>query len=489
VNSAAAPTLALPAAPTPPLAAARVVETPYANAPIPDAKLAHAIEEAIARDPVLESQSIHVSVKNGDVAITGSVPTLAATWRVARLVASFRGATSVTNKVVVNTPVRPDADIARDVTDAIKSDPATLSAKVQATVNAETVTLKGTADSRTQRALLIDVASHVRGVQQVIPSVAVLPFSSRGDAELVADVSDRLSDDARLDGSHVAIEVHGRNATLSGVVGSVEQRDAAVEDAWIAGVMNVDAQAVRVDWLENVRARVAARHPLPSDQRIADAVGRWLASDARVGVQLPSVTVEQGVITLAGNVSDFRAKDAANRDAARASGAWRVEDRMTVLPAKRESDATIQRQATRCIFNDIAAPDSRNVQVSTSHATVTLKGIVASQEEKKVIESDAEEVPGVVAVEDDLKVQGYGPEMAAVAPAAIRDATVENMFWDPRVGDSKVAVDVAPNGDVTLSGVVDSWEQARAANGDAIRAGAAHVINSIRVAGASSPSH
>ena len=55
-----------------------------------------------------------------------------------------------------------------------------------------------------------------------------------------------------------------------------------------------------------------------------DAVSRRLSSDVRVRDQIPSVRVEQGVVTLSGNVVDFRAASAAERDArgvlARSSG-------------------------------------------------------------------------------------------------------------------------------------------------------------------------
>jgi hypothetical protein len=94
-----------------------------------------------------------------------------------------------------------------------------------------------------------------------------------------------------------------------------------------------------------------------------------------------------------------------------------------------------------------------------------------------VIESDAEKVPGVVAVENDLQVEGYGRQTHPAAPDSIRHRATQDIFWDPRVGTGKVSVDVAPDGDVTLNGVVDSWGGAQAARDDAIAAGAAHVID------------
>jgi len=180
-----------------------------------------------------------------------------------------------------------------------------------------------------------------------------------------------------------------------------------------------------------------------------------------VGAQVPIVRVEQGVVTLSGNVMDFRAKNAAARDARCVSGVWRVDDRMTVLPALHESDATIQKQVMGGVYNDATVHDMPNIEITTQGARVTLQGAVASQEEKKEIENDAEEVPGVVAVEDHLQVKGYGPNTHPAEPGALRHRAIESIFWDPRVQAGRVAVAVSPDGDVTLSGVVDSWREPR----------------------------
>jgi osmotically-inducible protein OsmY len=464
-------------------APASATEASVAVAPLPDSKLAGAIEGAIARDPVLHSQTIRVSVVNGEVALEGSVLTLAAKRRVENLVGSLKGVRSLINGILVDTPTptRPDADVAKDVTVAIKRDPATRKANVRVTVSAGTVTLRGTADSATQRELLAEGASRVRGVEVVNLELASLA-SPRGDAELSTDVTDRLRDDARLDGSQVSVVVHGRSAALSGVVGSLAQRDAAVEDARGPGIAGVDVHALRVDWMENERARKDAQNPLPSDSHITDAVRSQLLGDARVEVQLPAVRVEEGVVTLSGNVMDFRAKTAAARDAYGVRGVSRVEDLMTVAPAMRETDATIERQVQQSIYSEATAPDARKVQVATANAKVTLRGAVASPEEKDTLEDDAEEVPGVIAVENDLEVKGYGPETHVAPAGSIRERVDENIFWDPRVEGDKIAADVAPNGDVTLTGLVYSAEEARSASQDAIKAGGAHVINRIRVA-------
>jgi osmotically-inducible protein OsmY len=456
-----------------------------ASAPIPDARLESAIEESIARDPALHSQRLHVAVTNGAVTLTGAVRTLARKWRAAQLADGFKGVASVTNGIIVSSGVHPDAAIAAEVNGALKSDPATRSANVQAIVSAATVTLHGTADSPAQRDLLADAASRVAGVQDVTVSVTITKVSARGDAEIATDATDELREDAWLDGTHIAVAVHGKQAALTGEVGSLAQRDAAIEDVFKAGVASVDAHALHVDWRENARTPAGAERPPRSDNEMKAAIGRRLASDARLGMQLPNVQVARGVVTLSGTALDFRAVRAAVSDARRVSGVWRVEDSVTVPAAKRESDATIQAQVLRGIYTDVAAPDSRDVHVTTTNARVTLQGAVAAQEDRKIIVGDTEEVPGVVAVVDELRVRGPGPEAPAVSKEALRHRVLEAIFWDPRIKGGEVTVDVAPDDDVTLGGQVDDWGEARAATADAIRVGAAHVIEHLH--GASGP--
>ena len=246
-----------------------------------------------------------------------------------------------------------------------------------------------------------------------------------------------------------------------------------------AGASSVDMSALRVDWHRSARDPAMARQRVPRDAGIVAAVTRALSDDPRVGVDGPMVSVERGAVTLSGDLRDFRSCRAAVRDARMVSGVWRVEDRTTVLPVVRQSDATIQRQVLAGIYDDRAASDSRDVRVSTAMARVTLRGTIASRRDKAVIEDDVEAVPGVAAVQNDLQIQGNDQ---VVSPETIRHGVAEGLFWDPRIAVSDaIAVEVSVKGDVTLTGQVESWQEARAAGDDAVRPGAAHVINHVQV--------
>ncbi len=466
--------------PARPGASASAAATTYADASIPDEKLRSALEEAMARDAVLQGLPIHVTVGNGNVVLFGSVPTLAAKWRATRLVGNFKGALTLTDGIQVSAPARPDAELARDVNGAIQGDAATRHTNVRATASADTVTLAGAADSYAQRELVADIASHVRGVRDLKLAIAIAPAAPRADGEIATNVTSDLLEDARLDGPRITVAVHGGVVSLSGVVGSLAQREAAAGDAMRGGATSVDANALRIDWRESTRARAMARQPLPADEQISAAVTRALADDVRVGVEVPLVSVEGGVVTLSGKVEDFRAGRAAVRDARLVSGVSRVDDTITVEAAKSQSDVTIQKQVLAGIYGDVAAADSQDVRVTTTMAKVTLRGTVATRKDKAVIEDDVEEVPGVVAVDNELQVRGND---AFITPVALRRGVTEGIFWDPRIASpDPISVDASAEGDVTLTGHVGSWQEVRAAGDDAVAAGAAHVINNIQIA-------
>jgi osmotically-inducible protein OsmY len=324
----------------------------------------------------------------------------------------------------------------------------------------------------------------VKGVKDVMLAFASERTPAAED-RIAREVNQRLADDGRLDGAQVTVHVQGRSVRLAGTVGSLAQREAAVEDARGDGVDEVEALGLRVDWNAATQTRARLPHFAPTDSALAAAVLRDLQGDPRIGFPLPTVTATQGVVTLSGKVSDFRTRRAATDDAGSVRGVRRVDVQLTVTPARRESDATIQQMVERTLLDDVETPDAPHLQMTTSGAKVTLRGNVVSQEEKLLIASDVEAIPGVIGVQDDLHVQGAGAAADPPPAGALRTRVVEQMFWDARVDSSRVLTAVTPDGEVTLSGVVYSPQEERAAVEDAVGAGALHVVDHLRIAGGS----
>ena len=87
------------------------------------------------------------------------------------------------------------------MTEQIHANRATRNATVKATSKEGTVTIRGVADSESQREVLAELASRVVGVRELDLEIE-LPAISRPDMAIsAAEVRARLDDDARLDGA------------------------------------------------------------------------------------------------------------------------------------------------------------------------------------------------------------------------------------------------------------------------------------------------
>jgi osmotically-inducible protein OsmY len=419
--------------------------------------LAAELARSLADDEALRGRPIHIVVASpGAVTLTGEVATLDAKWRAEEIAAHLKGVSSLRDDIVVNAPYHPDASLAAAVDGALKRDPATRSANVTVESNGGVVTVRGAAESAIQRELVADVASRVAGVRGVSLALSVGVPGARRELAIATDAREVLDDDARLDGSLVHLGVHGSDVTLRGIVGSLAQRDAAVEDAWVEGVSNVDADAVLVDWMENERLRPTVARPLPSGPAITHAVTLLLSRDERVGPQAPTVSYDAGKITLTGSVPDERARAAAEADARRARGVSRVDDQLAIVPV-----STLPLTAGEVhVYTGGARPAGQGVAVAMGEAP------------QPVLVTDPLE---------DVISHRFAHASPSTAPADLGARVEDALTWDPRVGTDHVTVSVGADGNVTLSGRADTWGEARAADEDAARAGAPHVVNLIAV--------
>lgn len=112
--------------------------------------------------------------------LTGSVPHLLARDHAVHIAASVRGVRAIDDNLVVEPVQRDDAEIERDVEEALERNATTESWRINAIVNEGRVTLDGVVESLAQQALAATVAKAVRGVREVeneirVPLVARAP--------------------------------------------------------------------------------------------------------------------------------------------------------------------------------------------------------------------------------------------------------------------------------------------------------------------------
>jgi osmotically-inducible protein OsmY len=205
-----------------------------------------AVELELGYDPLVDAADISVRNINGEVALTGTVPSYPqyleaaqAAWRVA-------GVTSVHNHLQVVLPpgsVRDDAMLTTAANNALAAD-ATVPEGVEAIARKGNLTLAGAVQYLSQRVAVEKVVSGLTGVRHVTNEIEVVCGVEPAEVEqLVRKALDRNA--LVPDDSDVQVDTSGSTVILTGHVRTRAERDSVVGVAWMArGV------AIVVDELE-----------------------------------------------------------------------------------------------------------------------------------------------------------------------------------------------------------------------------------------------
>jgi len=263
--------------------------------------------------------------------------------------------------------------------------------------------------------------------------------------------------------------VDGR-VTLHGTVASAEARQDAERAARaVSGVREV-RNLLTVD---PSRATQAAAEV--SDEALRERVRAALAADealhdSRIEVR----SVEQGVVTLAGEARTLSDARRALESAAAVDGVRRVENRIDspeqlgedeVWSEKLSDRAASAQSAVRDMWITTAAktrlvanPETPAfyINVDTRDGVVTLFGTVGSSEAKQQAEAEVRKIEGVRAVENDLQVvEPSEAQSAARTDEQLGEAIEQRLEASERLGEADLDVEVQ-NGVARLSGSVPS---------------------------------
>jgi osmotically-inducible protein OsmY len=194
-----------------------------------DVRLRNFVVRELDWDPEVDASAIGVSAKNGVVTLTGFIDTYGGKLAAERVAKRVRGVRAVANDITVRLTVeRTDADIAADAAAALKLQTACAD-KVQIAVHHGHVGLTGTVEWFTQKEAAAAAVRHVPGVRGVENYIEVAPKPAFRDVHrrIVA----ALHRNADLDARNLRVEVADDVVTLTGTVGSCQQREAAEHGA------------------------------------------------------------------------------------------------------------------------------------------------------------------------------------------------------------------------------------------------------------------
>lgn len=431
-------------------ASGRRTESPAPAQPLSDREIERAYVRAL-RASALPAPLVGVRVEGGILTLVGRVTRGEERLRAAELAEGTRGVRAVVNRLVVEPVEVPSTELRQEIRTSLREESDAEFANVVVTVDGPRVRLEGFVPRARSRELAERAAWYVGGVTEVVNEILIRPRFRRSDREMEEEIVRALRVDPYLEDSSLRVSVEGGQARLTGAVQSMRERRRARERASVAGIVDVDDTELRV--LPERGATPAYARPPISDGEMAAAVRDAFRADPRVPEQGIDVRARYGVVTLVGRVRTLSQKLAAGEDAGNAVGAWAVVNELDVHPEGGLPPGPLDRQVLARLRGHPSI-DVDGVRVTASGGAVRLRGEVSSLFERRVIARVVATVPGVTSIDDQLRIR---PEVPRRTDADIEAALRRELRRDPRVGSTRIDVDVK-NGVVTLRGEVPDGE-------------------------------
>ena len=215
---------------------------------------------------------------------------------------------------------------------------------------------------------------------------------SKTDIQLKKDIEEELRWDPMVNSAQIGVTVDKGAVSLLGAVDTYAEKWAAEDAAKRVGGVRTIAQDLVV--------KIQSEHK-HSDLEIAEAV----QSAIKWNVYIPSTVtakVQQGAVTLEGEVTWNFQRDAATRAVRYLTGVITVYNSITlkqsqtsVAQVRGKVLAALQRQATT---------DAKSIDIETSGGKVTLTGHASSWQSIEDAANAAWAVPGVTQVIDQVKM-------------------------------------------------------------------------------------
>jgi len=217
--------------------------------------------------------------------------------------------------------MKTNAELQKDVQDAIKWEPLLNEAEIGVIVKDGVVTLTGTVDSYSKKTEAEDAAKSVAGVKAVVEKIDVKFSSSLGkkdDNEIAREVINAYKWNWRVPSDKVKVRVEKGWVTLEGEVNWNYQKEAAedaVEDLLgVTGVSNnITIKSETQDQIEKKKIESALRR-------------NWSIDPEDIMVK-----VSGHEVTLTGTVRSWYERDEAERIAWKAPGVWTVDNELVVV--------------------------------------------------------------------------------------------------------------------------------------------------------------
>jgi osmotically-inducible protein OsmY len=216
----------------------------------------------------------------------------------------------------------------------------------------------------------------------------------KSDREVERDVLDELEWEPGVTADNITVGVKDGVVTLAGVIASFSEKWAA-EDAMkrVAGVKG---------FANELEIQLSAFHQR-TDADIARAAVNVLEWNVNVPHDRVRVTVENGVVTLDGEVDRQFEKIAAEGAVRPLMGVTGISNRISITRSQ-ATPAHIHATIKKALMRN-GAIEAGGIMVETSGGTVILRGTVGSWAERQEAERAGWSAPGVFEVDNHLVIE------------------------------------------------------------------------------------
>jgi osmotically-inducible protein OsmY len=442
---------------------------------IDDSDITQAIETDLWVDKNVNMNTIDVQTNQGIVTLSGTAENILMKERASQIASRIVGVRAIVNLIDVQPDEYPtDTELKEAINNAILHDPATETFDITIESKNGAITLKGTVDSWQEKQLTEIVTKGIKGVRKVKNQIRVKLKEDRADYEIEQEIKARLANDVRVDHFQIDVTVENCEVSLSGAIGSINEKKVAINDSWVAGVRIVKSEDLNVEWWARDEMRRKQLYESQSDENIKKALKTAFLYDPRVMSFNPIVEVNDGTVLLKGTVDNLIAKQSAEEDAKNVIGVRRVKNHIKVQPLSTAMGQDLKAEIEKALLADPYI-NRFAVKVDVSDGMVYLMGKVNTNFEKYRAGQIAQGIRGVVDVFNNLE---YNYKWKWQRDSDIKENVEEQLRWSLFVDPDDIDIDVK-NGVVTLTGEVSTWGEYNAAEKNAYEGGAKEVRNEL----------
>jgi osmotically-inducible protein OsmY len=315
----------------------------------------------------------------------------------------------------------------------------------------------------------------------LVMSLLLMSAMAFGAQEMTGQsISDAVSDELLYDqavlSTNINVQTTDGIVTLTGEVDNILAKERAARIAEVVKGVRSVINRINVEPEEK-----------RSDTELKNRISNALLEDPAADSFEISVSVDDGIATLSGNVDSWQEKELAAKVAKGVDGLKELNNEIDVVYKTERSDPEIKAEIEQKLRWDVLVDDAL-IDVSVDEGNVMLSGTVGSAAEKSQATQDAW-VAGVDSVENDnLAVMKWARDKElrkdkykAKSDTKIKQAIEDALLYDPRVLSFNIDPEVSARV-VTLRGEVDNLKAKRAASSLARNTvGVLDVVNRIKV--------